>query len=291
MKLSYQPPYLWDNILAFLDMRAIQGVEKVQDGCYYRTIYFQANHQIKQAYLKVSFNPDQHHLDIDISEGVAAYEPFILKRLGLMFDVNHNPHQSYNQLHSLNQVHPELPLLGLRVPGSFDFFEVGVRAILGQQISVKAASTLAGRLATTFGHPFETPIEGLTHSFPTTKHFIENPQKVISDLGAIGINQSKAKGIIGLAHYFSNYKEDDFLKQNPNQVFDELCQLPQIGPWTANYILMRTLKDEDRFLESDYGVMKALKMKQPKEILALSKQWQPYRGYATFNLWEALAKE
>ena len=291
MQIPYQGPYLWENLINFLGHRAILGVETIVDGNYCRTVTFDDGDQPITGVIQVAHDEQAQQLRVHLSDHLIDYQALIKQRVIKMFDTNHDPQLSYQILQSLSEVHPDLPLLGLRIPGAFDFFEVSVRAVLGQQISVKAASTLAGRLALHCGTPIESDVEGLTHLFPSPASLIKNEKQTLQTLGGLGINQSKARAIVVLAHYFIENKEADYVLKDPEVVIAELCELPQIGPWTANYIAMRTLQYHDGFLESDYGVKKALKMTNHKEILALSEKWKPYRGYATFNLWEALAKE
>jgi AraC family transcriptional regulator of adaptative response / DNA-3-methyladenine glycosylase II len=174
------------------------------------------------------------------------------------------------------------------LPGSFDVFEMCVRAILGQQITVKAAGTLAARITAALGTPIDTQIHGLTHTFPAVSDILALNSSVEAKLGSLGVTGARSRTIAALAQAISDSRLDLSLAAQPEEQLKALCDLPGIGPWTANYIVMRGLGWPDAFLETDYGVKKALEPLTPKEIARLAQQWRPWRSYATINLWNSL---
>lgn len=185
----------------------------------------------------------------------------------------------------MNEIMPDLYIPGIRIPGCFDAFEMCTRAILGQQITVKAATTLAGRLAAAYGHPVETGVEGLTTTAPTAEDILALGEPVEDRLGPLGIIGTRAKSIQALAGLIGN-KEIDFVSSpEPEAAIEKLVALPGIGPWTANYIAMRSMGWTDGFPATDLGIKKALAPRKPKEIIALAERWRPWRAYAAMCIW------
>jgi len=176
----------------------------------------------------------------------------------------------------------------MRVPGAFDGFELGVRAILGQQISVAGARTLAGRFAAAFGEPIETPLPALTTVFPDAQRVADlSPARVAQ----IGVPSARARSLVALARTIA----DGGLVLAPTADIDaaleRLRTLPGIGEWTAQYIAMRALAWPDAFPHTDLGIMKALGEKDARRVLAASAAWRPWRAYAVMHLWQSLTKE
>ena len=170
---------------------------------------------------------------------------------------------------------------GLRVAGAWDAFELGVRAILGQQVSVAGASTLTARLAAKFGHPVPFQIEGLEYTFPTSDEIVE------ADL-AIGIPASRAEAI----REFARAVASDALLLDGNQdaaeCVDRLCAIRGLGPWTAQYIAMRALSDPDAFPAGDLVLLRAAGIKTTAELERHSERWRPWRAYAAMHLWQGV---
>jgi AraC family transcriptional regulator of adaptative response / DNA-3-methyladenine glycosylase II len=188
----------------------------------------------------------------------------------------------------MNTIAPGLCEPGTRLPGCFDPFEMSVRAVLGQQITVKAARTLAGRFAQALGGEIRTPFEDLTHTFPQPETIIALKNPVETILGALGIIRSRSRSIYALAEALIAGNLSLSPKADPEAEMETLLSLPGFGPWTVNYIGMRALSWPDAFPHTDYGVKKALPGKTAQEILALAENWRPWRSYATINLWNSL---
>jgi AraC family transcriptional regulator of adaptative response / DNA-3-methyladenine glycosylase II len=177
------------------------------------------------------------------------------------------------------------PHAGLRLPGAFDGFELAVRAVLGQQITVRAATTLAGRFAGAFGDTVVTPYAGLQRAFPTASAVAA---RSIDDIAKLGIISTRAKTIRALAQAIAAGQ----LTLDPSAEVDAtlvvLKQIPGIGEWTAQYIAMRALAWPDAFPHTDYGVMKAMNEVNAKRVLAKAEAWRPWRAYAVMHLWNSL---
>jgi AraC family transcriptional regulator of adaptative response / DNA-3-methyladenine glycosylase II len=276
-RLNYRPPLDWERLINFLSARAIPHVESVQDGAYLRTVHVKRQGRDFMGYIRVGHEADKHTLSVQLSDTLLPVCAVLLERVKRLFDLHADPA-------AIDAVLGELaaPRPGLRVPGSFDGFEMSVRAILGQQISVAGASTLAGRLALRFGTPVKTPLTALTHLFPA-------PQKIapatVDNIGRLGITGQRAKTLIALAKAMASGE----LRLEPgNRIEDTFAQLrkiPGIGEWTAQYIAMRALSWPDAFPHTDLGIRKALGTDNEKKILELAEKWRPWRAYAALHLW------
>lgn len=288
LALCYRPPYRWEEMLAFLAGRAIKGVETVKDGAYMRTVQVENGLKTLRGWLRVSHAAQKGQLTVTVSASLLPLLPQVLARVRHLFDLHCDPNIIHEGLAVMNQIKPNLCVPGMRLPGCFDAFEMAVRAVLGQQITVKAAGTLAARLAAAFGTPVEAGIEGLTHTFPTPDIIIGLGEPIANHLGPLGIIASRAKTILALAKAMKAAEIDFEITALPEVERKKLLALPGIGEWTANYIAMRAMGWTDAFLETDAGVKKALAPLSGKEMLALAEAWRPWRSYAVINLWYSL---
>lgn len=290
--LGYRPPYCWQEMLDFLAVRAIPGVETIKDGVFCRTARFvDGNHRNIYGWIRVSHQPKNNTLAVSIDATLLPMLPHVLARVRHLFDLYCDPDAVFETLASMNNIKPGLCIHGIRLPGCFDTFEMAVRAVLGQQISVKAARTLAARVANNYGTPVETEMEELTHAFPSPEDIIALKGPIENHLGPLGITGTRAKTILALAQMFTQKKIDFGLCAHPESEIQKLTALPGIGAWTAQYIGMRAMGWPDAFLHTDYGVKKALAPRSSKEILALAESWRPWRSYATVNLWHSLSTQ
>jgi AraC family transcriptional regulator of adaptative response / DNA-3-methyladenine glycosylase II len=171
----------------------------------------------------------------------------------------------------------------VRVPGAFDAFEAGVRAMLGQQVSVAAARTLAGRLAQVAGAPLATPDGGLTHVFPTPAAVAAAP------LEKLGLTRARAAALRGFAAVVADGSLDLGAFRGLDDAVERLRALPGIGDWTAQYLAMRALGEPDAFPAGDLGVRQALaragRLPSEREVRARAERWRPWRSYAVLALW------
>jgi AraC family transcriptional regulator, regulatory protein of adaptative response / DNA-3-methyladenine glycosylase II len=272
--LAYRPPLDWNAILSFLQGRAIRGVEMIEGDRYQRTVKIGQY----QGWIRVFPVPKQDKLQVELSASLVAAILPVLTRVKALFDLAADPILIANHLGDLS--YP-----GLRVPGAFDGFEIAVRTVLGQQVSVKAATTLMGRLIEAYGTPIQTPIAGLTHLSPTP---IQIAQLSSQDLTALKILPARSHSIIKIAKSIVNGN----LKLEPFSDIDttiaDLKALPGIGEWTAQYIAMRVLAYPDAFPHSDLGLRRALAVEQPTQVLQISEAWRPWRAYAAMCLWHSL---
>jgi len=282
-ELGFRPPFDWSAMSAFLGARAIAGVEAVAGGCYRRTVRMQGDGREHAGWIAVEKSRQKSTLRVTVSASLARVLPPVLSRVKALMDLACHPADVAQTLGALAKQHP-----GLRVPGAFDGFEMAVRAILGQQVTVAAASTVAGRFAAAFGDPVPTSFAVLTTLFPTAMRVAALPPGHIARLGMPG---ARARTIVALARAVA----DERLVLTPNAdievTLDRLRALPGVGEWTAQYIAMRALCWPDAFPHTDLGVMKALGETSSRRVLALGESWRPWRAYAVMHLWQSLKKD
>jgi len=282
-ELSYRPPYDWQAVSAFIGARAIAGVETVNEGVYRRTASVTIDGKPHRGWIEIAPSAKKPALRVNVSASLAKALPPVLSRVKSLMDLACNPVEVSEALGPLGRRNP-----GLRVPGAFDGFEVAVRAILGQQVTVVAARTIAGRLVAAFGEAVETPHPGLVAVFPTARRIADLPYGRIARLGMPG---ARAKTVIALARAMA----DGGLVLRPNAeiepTLEKLRSLPGIGEWTAQYIAMRALAWPDAFPHTDLGVMQALGTRDPKKTLAAGEAWRPWRAYAVMHLWHSLTRK
>jgi AraC family transcriptional regulator, regulatory protein of adaptative response / DNA-3-methyladenine glycosylase II len=283
--LPYRAPYDWDAITAFLGARAIPGVETVADGLYRRVI------QIGDTlgWIEVAHKPAQTGLLTTVSINRLDALPSIIARIRRVFDLAADPTAITAALGQDPLLAPRVAARpGLRVPGGWDGFEIAVRAVLGQQITVAAARRLAGKLAASFGDavPDGTAPPGLTHAFP-------RPEQVdVEGISALGMPRARAASIAGLARAVCRDSRLFDPRQDLANAIARLVELPDIGEWTAQYIAMRGLNENDAFPAADIGLIRAftdLTGKRPTaaEFLERAEAWRPWRAYAALHLWSA----
>jgi len=282
-ELSFRPPYDWQAASEFLSARAIAGVEAVAGGCYRRTARIIVDGKRHDGWIEVAMSQKKPALRVAVSASLAKALPPVLSRVKALMDLACHPAEVARSLGPMARRRP-----GLRVPGAFDGFEVAVRAILGQQVTVAAARTIAGRFAAAFGDPVETPFDALDRIFPSAELVAHLPYGRIARLGMPG---ARARTVLGLARAVA----DGSLVLMPNAdieaTLDKLRSLPGIGEWTAQYIAMRALAWPDAFPHTDLGVMKALGESDARRVLAAGEAWRPWRAYAVMHLWQSLQKK
>jgi AraC family transcriptional regulator of adaptative response / DNA-3-methyladenine glycosylase II len=286
--LGYRPPYLWDNILSFLSERAIPGVESVADHAYCRTTVIQNGGKTYRGWIKVGNAEKKNALSVTVSVALLPVLQVVLARIKHLFDLDCDPLEIANRLSIMNEIKDGMCVSGIRVPGCFDGFEMAVRAVLGQQITVKAARTLAGRIASTYGAELKNPAYELTRTFPTPADICGLDGPIENHLGVLGVTGTRARSIRALAEGIESGDIALSVSADPEMQMQKLLALPGFGPWTVQYIAMRALNVPDSFPCTDYGVKKALNGSTQKEILELSEQWKPWRSYATVLLWNSL---
>jgi AraC family transcriptional regulator of adaptative response / DNA-3-methyladenine glycosylase II len=281
LRLAFRPPYDLEALLAFLGARAIPGVERVEASAYARTIAAASG----PAAVRLSGVPGRNELLLLVHEAPAAALLAITSHARRVFDLGADPA-------AVAAVLRKDPLLaplarrrpGLRVPGVWDPFECAVRAILGQQVSVAAARTLAARLVERAGSRLERPIDGLARVFPSPRALAG------ADLAGLGITRARARTIAALAHAVADGRLD--LGGSPDAVRAALVELPGVGAWTAEYVALRALGEPDAFPAGDLVLRRAAggsRALAPHALAARAEAWRPWRGYAAFHLWGAAA--
>ncbi|MES2568889.1 MAG: AlkA N-terminal domain-containing protein [Verrucomicrobiota bacterium] len=289
LRLSYRPPLAWPELLEYLARRAVPGVEAVslEQRSYARTVAC-GN---RTGWVTVHRSSAGEWLDVTLPASLAGGSWSILTHLRALLDLDASPAVVDAQL-------GEHPLLGtsvrrhpgLRVPGAWTIFELAVRAVLGQQVSVAGASTMAARLAAKFGQPVTTPFPDLSRLAPSPKAMaVAN----LDDIAAIGLPRARALALQELAAAV----ERGELNFGPTTPLEEtvrtLRRVRGVGEWTAQYIAMRALRFPDAFPAADLGLRKALvasgePLPSEKELLGRAAEWRPWRAYAALHLWQSL---
>jgi AraC family transcriptional regulator, regulatory protein of adaptative response / DNA-3-methyladenine glycosylase II len=264
-RLEYQPPLAWDDLLAFLGARAITGIESVEDGVYRRAV----------AGGVVEIEPAADGaLELRAPRGRGIAEA---RRL---FDLDADPPRIASALGADPVVGPLLAAHpGVRVPGCWDGFELAVRAVLGQQVSVKGASTTAARLVESLGEPVETGRPGLGRLFPSPE--------LIAEAELPGMPASRGRALRALAAAVVDGTLSLDPGADPAATVAALEELPGIGPWTSQYIAMRALADPDAYPTCDLGLRRALERLGAAD--ADPDRWRPWRAYAAQLLWRSLS--
>ncbi|HTY94852.1 MAG TPA: AlkA N-terminal domain-containing protein [Steroidobacteraceae bacterium] len=276
--LRYKPPYDWPAILGFLEQRAIAGIEHVAAASYSRSIAIDGVQGL------ISVRPAGHALRVSIRISRMAALPNIIARLRRQFDLAADPSSIAAQLKSDPMLAPLLKQRpGLRVPGAWDGFELAVRAVLGQQITVAAAIRLAGRLVAAYGEPLRQPGRHLTHAFPTPQSLAQ------ADLVSLGLTRSRAATLNRVAAAAIAQPDLFDARRDLAESVQRLRVIPGVGEWTAQYIALRQMREPDAFPAADAGLMRAMASKGQRvsapELLARAEHWRPWRAYAAQHLW------
>ncbi len=289
LRLRYRPPYDWESILAHFRARAIPGVEVVDGDSYLRTIEIDG----ATGSVGVGHEPERQSLHVTIDFPVVRALPAIVARVRRLFDIGADietidAHISRDPL--LAPLVAQRP--GLRAPGGWDGFELAVRAILGQQISVTAARGLAGQLVARYGLPVsngDVRHPGLTHVFPSAQRLVSAPAIALSMPVS---RQLSLKALAGAA------AADPNLFRPFGTIEEAIARLRSIrgvGEWTAQYIALRALREPDAFPASDIGLLRGAAAMDgirpsPMSLLHRAESWRPWRAYAAQHLWTAYAR-
>ena len=281
VQLSYRPPYDWKGVIGFLAARALEGIEWVTADSYARTVSFGD----AKGWIRVTQSKKKHALMLEFTHTLTPALPALLSRVRALFDLNARPDMISKHLAKdahLARAVKSNP--GLRVPGAFNGFELGLRAILGQQVTVKAATTIACRFVAAFGEPIVTPFADLNRSTPLAARVAAAS---VDDIARLGIVSARARSIITLAAVQGSGALclDGGAHHRPDDSIKLLAELPGIGPWTAQYIAMRALRWPDAFPKEDIAVRNNLGGVTARAAEELSQGWRPWRSYAVMHLW------
>jgi AraC family transcriptional regulator of adaptative response / DNA-3-methyladenine glycosylase II len=281
LRLPARAPFDPAPLLGFLAARAIPGVEEVRDGTFRRTF------SLDGAPAVLELRAHEGGVTLRLPPRAAAALPRVIARASRLFDLDADAEPIAAWLARDPRLARALAGRVVRVPGAFDAFEAGVRALLGQQVSVAAARTLAGRLAAAAGEPLPGPDRALTHVFPDAAAVGRAP------LERLGLTRARAAALRGFAHAVAGGTLDLGAFRDLDDAVTKLTRLPGIGEWTAHYLAMRALGEPDAFPAGDLGVRQALarggRLPAEREVRARAERWRPWRAYAVIALWTETA--
>jgi AraC family transcriptional regulator, regulatory protein of adaptative response / DNA-3-methyladenine glycosylase II len=281
LRLPYRAPMQAQAVIAYLARRAVPGVEEIVDGAYRRSLRLRHGWGVLElagadGYVRARYWLENRR---DLAAAV--------QRSRALFDLDRDPETVLEALGDAPLVGPlvrEAP--GRRVPGHVDGDEIAVRAVLGQQVSLAGAATLAGRLVRDHGERLERPVGGVTHLFPSAAALAQ------ADPERLPMPASRRRALLGLTVALAAGLVVIDPRADRDRVRERLLALPGIGPWTADYIGLRALRDPDAFLASDLGVRRALEALghdgSPPSATRIAESWRPYRAYALMHLWASL---
>src|SRR6202012_991353 len=280
VQLEFRPPFAWNSLLAYLQLRGIPGVEMANDTHYRRTVSIGEFN----GWIAVSLHKGGTALNLELSPSLTPVIGAVIARVKHLFDLGSLPDAVSDLLRKDPLLAPTVRRLpGLRVAGAFDGFELAVRTVLGQQVSVKGATTIAGRWAQAFGEPIATPFSSLNRLSPNAERM---SAVAAGDVAALGMVGARAHCLVGLAKAVSQRKIMLAFASNVEEQIEALMSLPGIGHWTANYIAMRALHWPDAFPTGDLVLMRAAKSNQ-RQLQQRSEAWRPWRAYAAHYLWQS----
>ncbi|MFZ6771706.1 AlkA N-terminal domain-containing protein [Undibacterium sp. SXout7W] len=295
LRLAYRPPFAWDALISYLAGRAMPGLEAILhdkgQASYVRSVTLDG----RQGWIKISHLPERQQLALHIAPELTPVLMPLMARVRQQFDLEANPAVIQSILQASAMLNPQIQRTpGLRVPGAFDGFELAIRAVLGQQVSVAGATTVSGRLVQRFGEAFQTPFANVTHHFPTPAVIAALP---LDQLAGIGVPGARAATLQHLARFTL----EGGLQRHPGASVEEavaqLKTVKGIGEWTAQYIAMRALRYPNAFPAGDLGLQKAAaQLSTPtmtrlteKQLLTEAQAWAPWRSYAAVLLWQSLS--
>ncbi len=281
LPLDYRPPFAWPELMRYFMGRAIPGVEQITPERYART-FRTGSHS---GWLAVTHEPATRRVRLTLSNSLAPVLPEVLAAVRRSFDLDASPEDIATVLAPdplLAKSVSETP--GLRLPGAMDPFETAVRTIIGQQVSVAAATTVMSRIVQAFAEPAQTPWPVLNRH-TLTPHQLA--RESVDTLAPLGLNSARANALLSLARAVADGKLTLGPSPDPERAMARLQELPGIGPWTAHYFGMRILDWPDAFIAGDLVVKKALAPLTVKQIEARSAAWRPWRGYAVMHLWRS----
>lgn len=273
-QLAYRPPFDFEATLTFFRKRAFGGFEVADETTYWRTVSTPSG----PGWFSVRHRPERLTLEVEMSPLLLPRLARVLGKVRAMFDLSANPE-------AIERCMPELVKNpGLRLPVGFDPYETAVRAIIGQQVSVAAAVTVSRRLAMAFGEAAELP--GPLNALPFQAQAIAEAEE--RHLCALGLNGARARALIAISRAVVD-GQVDFFTANPERLTEEMVQIPGVGKWTAEYVVMRGLGWPDVFPAGDLMVRRALGDISERAARQHAERWRPWRSYAVLHLWAGLA--
>jgi AraC family transcriptional regulator of adaptative response / DNA-3-methyladenine glycosylase II len=289
LRLAYRRPLAASELHAFLALRAIPGIEHGDATSYRRSLRLTHG----RGTVELSVGPDQSGVHAVFSLDDLRDLTSAIARCRHLFNLDADPLAVDEVLGADRLLRPLVASApGLRVPGAVDGFELAVRAVVGQQVSVPGARTVAGALVRAAGEPLRDPHEQLTHTFPAPEALAELARR---EPAAFAMPASRRQTLAALADAVAAEQIDLAPGADPVELERALLALPGVGPWTAGYVAMRALGDPDAFIASDLGVRRSIaRLGEADEVRALTaraERWRPWRAYAVAHLWRVPAAE
>ena len=291
LRLPYRAPYDLEGVFAFLARRAVAGLETVAGRAYRRTVL----HEGRAGWIELRPASGRDAMlfatNLPPTRGVVG----LVERAKRLLDLRSDPRAVGDVLAADPRLARELLRTpGVRVPGAWDGFEIAVRAVLGQQVSLRGACTLVGRLVTLAGRPVEARAgDDLTHAFPTPEEVLRADAD--GALGALGVPGRRRQALVALARAVADGELDLDPGADPDAVRRRLVALPGVGPWTAEYVAMRALADPDAFPGGDLVLRRAAagegRTPSAGDLIRRAEAWRPWRAYAAVLLWSAAGRE
>lgn len=281
LRLDFRPPYDWHRVITFLAKRAVAGMEWAGEGAYARSIRVGDG----QGWMSVRREPDKNRLALTISMNKVDGLMQVVNRVRRLFSLDMDMGPVHDLFYEDIHLKPLVQrLAGLRMPGSWDPFEFAVRAVIGQQVSVAAATTVAGRVAAKYGRELDMdPPPELRLMFPTPDELAD------ADFNGLGLPRTRAGTLVQLVRALNDGRLSLHPAQDLDTFLSDMTRIPGIGPWTANYVAMRGLGHPDAFPDSDLGILKALAQNgvrpTPRQARKIAEKWRPWRASAAMLLW------
>jgi AraC family transcriptional regulator, regulatory protein of adaptative response / DNA-3-methyladenine glycosylase II len=287
-RLGYRAPIDAAGLIAYLGRRAVAGVEEVEGSAYRRSL------RLPRGAGVIELRPRPDHIAATLWLHDPRDAETAVKRSRVLLDLDADPDAVQAALAPDPVIGAAVRAVpGRRVPGHPDGAELAIRAVLGQQVSVAGATTLAARLVTAYGEPLAQPLGGVTHLFPSSAALAQ------ADPAQLAIPAARRRAVLGLADALARGEitldpdADADADADRAETERRLLALPGIGPWTVSYVAMRALGDRDAFVPTDLGVRRGLEALghdgRPAAAAALAERWRPYRAYALQYLWAQLA--
>lgn len=280
VELRFQEPYDWDGILGFLRYRAVHGLETANNNLYARSVRVESGPSL----ISIRKDPTNPALRLSLENNSTSISEQTINKVKSIFDLDADPNAFFVPLSKTPPLVEAIPQLKhIRLPGTWDLFELGIRAILGQQVTVVGARTLTQRLVNRFGEQWSSK-STCSHCFPSPLKLATSPVETI------GMPMKRADAIRAFSRLMLDTKAE-FI--DLDSFSSCLLSIPGIGPWTVNYIRMRGLKDPDAFPIRDIALLKSARLlgiaSSNAELKRVAENWRPYRSYATIALWKVLA--